>query len=142
MHEIAKFAAGAVAAEFLWTLWFSQQGVASIGFFGVTFVQEMVLPTLIFDLALFIILVHYAWHIGKIPQLRERTYILVAGCVFTVISIAHLWRVFSGADLVIEGWSAPLWLSWFGIAVTTYLAYASFHFVSRLEKAGNGKKKR
>ena len=141
MHEIAKFAAGIVAAEFLWTLWFSQQGVASIGFLGLTFMQEMVLPTLIFDIALFIILVHYAWHIGKIPQMRERTYVLVAGCVFTVIAIAHIWRIFSGSELVLGGWSIPLWLSWFGIAVTTYLAYASFHFVTRLERT-TGKKKR
>jgi len=141
LHEIAKFAAGIVAAEFLWTLWFSQQGMMSAKFFGVTFVPEMVLPTLIFDMALFIILVHYAWHIGKIPQMRERTYILVAGCIFSVIAAAHLFRIFTGADLVIEGWSAPLWLSWFGIAVTTYLAYASFHFVARLERT-TGKKKR
>jgi len=140
LHEIAKLAAGLVAADFLWTLWFSQQGVRSAQFFGMTFTPEMVLPTLIFDIALFIILVHYAWHVGKIPQVREYTYIIIAGCVFTLVAGTHLWRIFTGADLVIGEWSMPLWLSWFGVAVTSYLAYASFHFASTLQRV-KGKKR-
>ncbi len=141
LHEIAKLAAGLVAADFLWMLWFSQQKMQSAQFFGMTMTPEMVLPTLIFDVALFIILVHYAWHVGKIPQMRERGYIIVAGSIFTVIAVAHLWRIFTGAELVIEDWAMPLWLSWFGVAVTSYLAYASFHFATRLEGAKKGKKR-
>lgn len=140
LHEIAKLAAGLVAADFLWMLWFSQQKIKSAQFFGMTITPEMILPSLIVDIALFIILVHYAWHVGKIPQIRERNYIIIAGSLFTVISIAHLWRIFTGADLVIEGYSMPLWLSWFGVAVTSYLAYASFHLSTRLE-GGKAKKR-
>ena len=134
LHEIAKFAAGLVAADFLWLLWFSQQKIASITFMGATFTHGVVGPGLIFDIALFLMLVHYGWNIGKIPSPREHTYVLVAGCLFTVIAIAHLWRIFAGVDLVIAGWDAPIWLSWLGVAVTTYLAYASFHFALRLKK--------
>ena len=133
LHEIAKFAAGVVAADFLWLLWFSQQKLHSIAFFGITVNSEMILPNLIFDLALFIILVHYAWHIGKIPAMRERSYIFFAGCIFTFVSNMHIWRLFTGADLIIREWDAPVWLSGFGVLVSTYLAYMSFHIVARMK---------
>lgn len=134
LHEIAKLAAGLVAADFFWGLWFSQQHVKSMMFFGTTITQDMVLPWLIFDIAVFLILVHYAWNIGSIPHVRERAYMIVAGAIFTVVAVAHLWRIFAQGDLVIMGWTAPLWLSWIGVAVATYLAYTSFHFAARLRK--------
>ncbi|HVU80239.1 MAG TPA: hypothetical protein VHD37_02645 [Candidatus Paceibacterota bacterium] len=133
LHEIAKFAAGLVAADFLWLLWFSQQHLRSVSFFGMSVTSEMLLPNLIFDLALFIILVHYAWHVGKIPAMRERSYIFLVGVVFSVVAAAHVWRVFTGADLMLGSWDVPTWLSWFGVAVTTYLAYMSFHIASRMK---------
>jgi hypothetical protein len=133
LQEVAKFAAGVVAADFLWLLWFSQQHLHSIQFFGMSVTSEMLLPNLIFDIAMFIILVHYAWHIGKIPAMRERSYIFLAGCIFSLVAVMHLWRVFTGADLMIGNWDAPVWLSWFGLSVSTYLAYMSFHLTARMK---------
>ena len=95
--------------------------------------SEMILPNIIFDVALFLMLVHYAWHVGKIPAMRERSYIFVAGCIFTLVAAMHLWRVFTGADLMIGDWDAPVWLSWFGVSVATYLAYMSFHLAARMK---------
>jgi len=134
LHEVAKFAAGLVAADFFWVLWFSQQHLKSAMFFGATMTQDMVLPTMLFDIAVFLLLVHYAWNVGTIPHMRERGYMLVAGAIFTVVAAAHLYRIFTSADLVIGDWTAPLWLSWIGIAVAAYLAYSSFHFAARLKK--------
>lgn len=134
LQEVAKFAAGLVAADFFWLLWFSQQHVRSAMFFGATVSQDMVLPGMIFDIAVFILLVHYSWNVGRIPHMRERGYMLVAGAIFTVVAAAHLWRIFTQADLTIMGWTAPLWLSWIGVAVATYLAYTSFHLAARLRK--------
>ncbi len=133
LQEVAKFAAGVVAADFFWLLWFSQQHLKSVAFFGMTVTSEMLLPNLIFDIALFIILVHYAWHVGKIPAMRERSYIFLVGCIFSFVAIVHFWRIFSGADLILGDFDAPVWLSWFGLAVTTYLAYMSFHLVARMK---------
>ena len=76
-------------------------------------------------------LIHYGWHLGKIPRPRERTYLFIAGVIFTIVALAHLVRVFAGADLVIVGWNVPLWLSWIGTAAAAYLAYASFYFAMR-----------
>jgi hypothetical protein len=133
LQEVAKLAAGLAAADFFWLLWFSQTSLKSAQFFGMRMTQEMVWPALIFDIAVLLMLVHYGWNIGKIPAMRERTYVLVAGGIFTVVAAAHLYRLFTGLDFVILGWDAPLWLSWFGVAVATYLAYTSFHFAARMQ---------
>lgn len=128
LQEIAKFAAGLVAADLITLVWVAQANLLPVHFMGLDFGPEMVVPGVIFDLALLLILIHYGWHVGKIPAPREHTYLLVAGAVFTVVAVAHLWRLFASADLVIVGWAVPLWLSWFGVAITAYLAYASFRF--------------
>jgi hypothetical protein len=133
LHEIAKFAAGIVAADFLWLLWFSQEHLKSISFFGMSVTSQMLLPNLIFDIALFIILVHYAWHVGKIPAMRERSYMFIVGCIFFFVALVHIWRIFTGSDLMIGDWDAPTWLSWFGVAVTSYLSYMSFRLAARVK---------
>src|SRR3954469_15787506 len=99
LQEVAKLAAGLAAADFFWLMWFSQSHLRTAQFFGMTMTQDMVLPSLVFELAVFLILVHYGWNIGRIPSMRERTYVLVAGVVFTIVAAAHLWRIFADADL-------------------------------------------
>ena len=134
LRKLAIFASGLAASDFIITIWFAQMGYFPVEFMGRMFTSDIVLPTLIFDAALFLILVHYGWHVGKIPAIRERSYLLIAGIVFSVVAAAHLLRVFLGIDLVIGTWAAPLWLSWFGLAVTTYLAYMSFRLAMRMKR--------
>lgn len=132
LHELAKFGSGLVAGDFLGLLWFATQGIFPVSFLGMQFSSDMILPGLVFDAALFIILVHYGWHIGKTPFLRERTYLLIAGVVFGIVAAAHLIRVFTGIDVAIAGWSIPLWLSWIGTAASAYLSYMSVHLALRM----------
>ena len=134
LQEVAKLGAGLIAADFLWLVWFAQSGLRWASFFGMTVTQDILLPAMIFDIAAFLILVHYGWHIGKIPLVRERTYVVVAGAIFVIVALAHLWRIFTGSDLIIMDWEVPVWLSWFGVAVASYLAYASFHFATLMER--------
>lgn len=132
LHEVAKFAAGLIAADFFWLLWFAGTSLRSTQFFGTTVTQDMVLPGIIFDLAVFLILVHYGWNVGTLPKMRERSYMLIVGVVFAVVAAAHVVRIFSGATLALGDFEVPLWLSWVGTAVAAYLAYSSFHFAARL----------
>lgn len=134
MHEIAKFASGLVVGDFLSNAWLAYMGYYPIDFMGWTFTADMILPALVFDAALFLILVHYGWNIGKIPALRERSYLMLAGIIFTVVASAHVLRVFFNIDLVIMDWAAPLWLSWIGTAVAAYLAYMSFRLAMRMKR--------
>ncbi|MDE2212987.1 MAG: hypothetical protein KGJ34_00390 [Patescibacteria group bacterium] len=130
LREAAKFCAGIVTADLLTVLWMWSNNLFPFQIWGVTWTSSVVLPGVIFDLAVIIFLVHYGWHLGKIPRPRERTYLLVAGVIFTIIALAHLTRIFTQGSLVIFNWSVPLWLSWIGTIVTAYLAYASFHFAT------------
>lgn len=134
LQEIAKFGSGLIAGDFIANAWFAYMGYYPIEFLGWTFTSDIVLPTLVFDAALFLILVHYGWHIGKIPALRERSYLMIAGTVFGVVALAHLMRVFFGSDLTISDWSVPMWLSWFGVALSAYLSYMSLRFATRLKR--------
>lgn len=133
LHDIAKFAAGLVVGDFLCGWWvLTAPSLLPASLFGVSITPEMVGPWMAFDFFLFLTLVHYGWNIGKMPRMKERTYLLVAGVIFAVVAAAHFVRIFTGTDVVILGWYVPLFLSWIAVAVTTYLAYASFTIALRL----------
>lgn len=132
MHELAKFVSGLVVGDFLAILWLWSQAMFPISFLGITMTEDIVAPTLIFDVSLFIVLVHYGWHAGKTPMMRERAYLVTAGTVFAVVSLAHLTRSFAGIDLSIAGWAVPLWISWIGTAATAYLSYMSFRLAMQM----------
>lgn len=128
LREAAKFLAGVVAADVLMLLWFWSNELFPLSIWGTFVTSDAVFSAIVFDLALLVILAHYAWHLGKIPRPKERTYLLIAGAVFTVVAFAHLMRIFVGGEVMVLAWSIPLWLSWIGTIVTAYLAYTSFHF--------------
>jgi len=134
LHEIAKFASGVIFADFLFTWWVGATGWLPIKQAGVIWDSSMVTPTLIFDAAVFIILVHYAWHLGRTPTLRSKSYFLLVGIILGVVALAHVMRLFTSADLVVMGWTVPLWLSWIGVVVAAYLSYMSFHLAVAYKK--------
>lgn len=132
LHELAKFASGLILGDFIAIWWLAANGGTPATFLGFVFTNNMVVPALLFDAGLFIILVHYGWHVGKTPLMRERTYLLTAAVIFGIIALAHLVRSFAGADLSMFGWTVPLWLSWIGVAITAYLSYMSAHLALRM----------
>jgi hypothetical protein len=133
LHELAKFGAGLVTGDLIMNVWVAYMGYYPITFLGFTFTEGIVLPSVVFDAALILILIHYGWNIGKIPALRERTYLLLVGAIFAIVAAAHLVRVFYAIDLVIMGYAVPLWLSWIGTAVVAYLSYMSFRLALRMK---------
>ncbi|MBU6231751.1 MAG: hypothetical protein KGI45_02920 [Patescibacteria group bacterium] len=134
LHDLAKFAAGLVLADFICGWWMSTSNLLPQNFLGATITSSMILPWMIFDAALFIILVHYGWHIGRTPTLRTRTYFAFVGTIMGIVALAHLVRLFSSAEVNIAGWIVPLWLSWIGVAVAAYLSYMSFRLAVSMKK--------
>ena len=134
LHDAAKIGAGLVVADFITLWWFSMQKALPHTFLGFPIDSSMIVPKMIVDVFLFIMLVHYGWHIGKIPHIKERFYLVASGTVFTVVALAHLIRVVYSGDLVIFGWTAPIFLSWIGVVVATFLAYSSFHLAARMKQ--------
>jgi hypothetical protein len=131
LHEAAKFCAGLVTADFFTQWWLMSQPFDAAQFLCISVTKEMLGPAMLIDVFLFLILIHYAWHVGKLPRVKERVYFVFAGAIFTVVCLAHLARVLTGAEFVIFGWYVPVFLSWIGIVVSFYLAYASFHLAGR-----------
>lgn len=131
LRELAKFGSGLVAGDLATTIWFVYSGLLPITSLGVTFDETMIWPAIIFDAGLLIVLIHYAWHIGKIPVLRERSYLIIAGTIFGVVAAAHFSRIFFSMDLTLMDWTAPHWLSWIAILVSAYLCYMSIHLAAK-----------
>lgn len=55
--------------------------------------------------------------------MSQKTFSLVAGLVFLIVAIAHLCRLLLKWSLVLDGWTAPMWISVVGVMVAGYLAY-------------------
>jgi hypothetical protein len=134
LREIAKFLSGLVVGDFFCGLWFYSYHLLPVNFFGVIVTPSMVTPWMIFDVALFIILVHYGWHIGRTPTLSKPIFFRIVGTILGVVALAHLLRFFVSAEVVIVGWTVPLWLSWFGVIVAGYLSYMSFRLALEMKK--------
>ena len=58
--------------------------------------------------------------------MRQRTFSLVAGVVFGLVALAHVFRIVFGWSIVIQDLSVPTWASWIAVVVFGYLAYEGF----------------
>ncbi len=54
--------------------------------------------------------------------MSRKGYFLVTGAIFSVLSLAHLTRLFSGWEIAVAGKAVPQWLSLPGLVVTGLLA--------------------
>ncbi len=58
--------------------------------------------------------------------MKQKTFTLTVGVVFSIIAVLHVLRLLFGWEAVIGGWSTPLWVSWVAITVSGYLGYTAF----------------
>lgn len=131
LREIAKLLSGFILADFCLWWWVASHTLTPITLLGVSVTSNMIAPGMLFDAALFIILIHYGWHIGKTPQLSSKTYFRTIGTILGAIALIHFIRIFSGSAFVILGWNAPIWISGIGIVVAAYLSYMSFRLAGK-----------
>jgi hypothetical protein len=61
----------------------------------------------------------------------RRNYSLIAGLLFALVALVHLWRIATAADITVDGALVPMWVSWFGLVVTGILAYFGLHYGRR-----------
>jgi hypothetical protein len=129
LRELSKVGAGLVLADIVSVLWLSGAGFFPLSFLGVDWTGDMVPGILVFDIALLILLIHYGWKMRlPVQSPSERMLLKIVGTVFLVVAVGHLLRVTLGLDLILGDFEIPDWVSWLGIILTGYLAYASFHF--------------
>lgn len=61
----------------------------------------------------------------------HRTFSIVTGVLFSVITLVHICRVALGWQVTVDSTVIPMWLSWIAIPVGAFLAYQSFKFGRR-----------
>lgn len=55
-----------------------------------------------------------------------KTYVRITGALFAVLAVVHVVRLFYGWGISVNDTAIPLWVSWFGIALTGFFSYSSF----------------
>ncbi|SRR6266849_4433797 len=74
--------------------------------------------------------------------MTPRIFCLIAAAVFSLIALGHAIRLLFGWHVTVENIVVPFWISWIGLAIAGYLAYASrlglkrATFITRMKKLG------
>ncbi len=55
-----------------------------------------------------------------------KNYCFVSGVLFVLVALLHLVRVVIQADVVVDGFAVPMYISWFGFLVPAALAAWAF----------------
>ena len=132
LKEIAKFASGLVAADFICGAWLHASNLPPINFLWTVWTPSAISMWMVFDVILFFILVHYGWSAEiKNPSIRHKSYFVLVGIITGVVALIHLARVIFGFGAEVNGRDIPMWFSWLGILVAGFVSYASFRFAAR-----------
>lgn len=68
--------------------------------------------------------------------MHRRAYYLLSGTLFAVVALAHLARLVSGWQILVDGTDIPLWVSWLGLAIPGALAVWAFVLARRARYDG------
>ena len=69
--------------------------------------------------------------LGGEDFMRQKTFSLVVGLVFLLIAVMHGLRLAFKWEVVLNGWSVPMWVSAVAIVITAYLAFESLKLSRR-----------
>ena len=61
--------------------------------------------------------------LGGEDFMRQKTFSLVVGLIFLLIAVMHVLRLALKWEVVLNGWSVPMWVSAIAIVITAYLAF-------------------
>ena len=63
--------------------------------------------------------------------MNQKTFSLIAGLIFSVITLMHVLRLALGWQVTLDGRTMPMWVSWAGVLVAGYLAYEGLRLSRR-----------
>ena len=55
--------------------------------------------------------------------MTQKSFELIAGVIFTIVAVVHLFRIAQGWDITIGSWVVPMWISWIALVVAGFLAF-------------------
>ena len=62
------------------------------------------------------------------------TYLKLTKVIFFLVGLFHGLRLLNGWEVVIGGWTVPMWFSIVGLLVTWYLAFSSWTLLKKTKK--------
>lgn len=63
--------------------------------------------------------------------MNQRTFSLAAGLIFLVVALMHFSRLALRWNVTLDGWTAPMWVSWVALPVAGYLAFEGLRLSRR-----------
>ena len=63
--------------------------------------------------------------------MRQKTFSLVVGLIFLLIAVMHVLRLALKWEVVLNGWSVPMWVSVVALPIAAYLAFEGLKFSRR-----------
>jgi hypothetical protein len=63
--------------------------------------------------------------------MNPRVYLILTGCIFTVVGVGHLLRLLFAMPIEVGGWTLPMWISWLGFPAALALAVWAFRLARR-----------
>ncbi len=67
-------------------------------------------------------------------MLTSKQYFQITGVILFIVGLAHLIRFINGWEIVVNGWSVPVWLSIVGVLAAWYLAYNAWVLSKKSKK--------
>ena len=59
-------------------------------------------------------------------MLNKNTALMIAGIVFALVALVHLWRLVFAVEIVVDGFTLPMWVSVVGFIITIVLSLLMF----------------
>ena len=63
--------------------------------------------------------------------MKQQAFNRIAGVVFLILGLLHLFRIFQGWEAVVGGWTVPMGFSWAVVFIAWYLAFNAVTLVKR-----------
>jgi hypothetical protein len=64
--------------------------------------------------------------------MSQITFSLVAGLIFLLVAVMHLLRLALRSEVVLNGRSVPMWISWLALVIAGFLAFEGLKLGGRL----------
>lgn len=67
-------------------------------------------------------------------KMSLKTYLKITKIILFIVGLFHGLRLLNGWQVVIGGWTVPMWFSILGLLGTWYLAYSAWTLLGKKEK--------
>jgi hypothetical protein len=67
--------------------------------------------------------------------MTQKTFSLIAGAIFALVGLGHLYRIAQGVEIILAGTVVPMSVSWVALVIAAILAFYGLRFGLRRDDA-------